>query len=88
MAGQAECRSAAVVDDDVRIRYHNLAVFANQLARLHDVPAVMERLNLGRSKTFQLIHSGVLRSVKVGRRRLVSEASLVDYIERLDAGGA
>ena len=85
MAGQAESRSAAVDD---RIRDHNLAVVAAQLARLHDVEAVMKRLGLGRSKTFELIATGRLRSVKVGRRRLVSEAALVEFIESLDAGGA
>ena len=48
----------------------------------------MERLGLGRSKVFELLASGQLRSVKVGRRRLVSEAALVEFIENLDAGGA
>ena len=57
-------------------------------AQLHDVEAVMKRLGLGRSKTFELIATGRLRSVKIGRRRLVSEAALTEYIENLDAGGA
>ena len=48
----------------------------------------MKRLHLGRSKTFELIATGQLRSVKIGRRRLVSEAALTEYIETLDAGGA
>jgi excisionase family DNA binding protein len=86
MAGQAESRSA-VVDDDDRIKNHNRAVYADQLARLNGVETVMGRLGLGRSKTFGIIASGELRSVKIGRRRLVSEAALVEYIERLDAGG-
>lgn len=55
-------------------------------AQLHDVEAVMKRLNLGRSKVFELISSGQLRSVKVGRRRLVSDAAIADYIDHLDAG--
>lgn len=54
-------------------------------ARLHHVEAVMDRLGLGRSKVFELISTNQLRSVKIGRRRLVSEAALVDFIERLDA---
>jgi excisionase family DNA binding protein len=57
-------------------------------AQLHDVETVMKRLNLGRSKTFELIATGRLRSVKVDRRRLVSEAALTEFIETLDAGGA
>ncbi|MCV7285357.1 excisionase family DNA-binding protein [Mycolicibacterium wolinskyi] len=45
----------------------------------------MERLKVGRSMVFELIASGELRSVLVGRRRLVSEAALCDFIERIDA---
>ncbi len=56
-------------------------------ARFHNIESVMERLNLGRSKTFGVIATGELRSVKVGRRRLISEAALVEFIERLDAAG-
>ena len=56
-------------------------------ARFHDVESVMERLKLGRSKTFEFFASGELRSVKIGRRRLVSEAALVEFIEKLDAAG-
>jgi excisionase family DNA binding protein len=56
-------------------------------ARLHNVEAVMKRLNLGRSKTFEVLADGSLRSVKVGRRRLVSEAALCEFIEKLDASG-
>lgn len=56
-------------------------------AQLHSVEAVMARLHLGRSKVFELIASGELRSVKVGRRRLVSEAALTEFIDRLDHGG-
>jgi excisionase family DNA binding protein len=62
------------------------AELAEQVARLHHVESVMERLGLGRSKVFELIASRRLRSVKVGRRRLVSEAALVEFIESLDGG--
>jgi excisionase family DNA binding protein len=51
---------------------------------LHPVESVMERLHVGRSMVFELIASGELRSVKVGRRRLVSEAALCEFIDRLD----
>lgn len=50
---------------------------------LHPVESVMNRLHLGRSKVFELIASGELRSVKVGRRRLVSESALCEFIDRL-----
>ncbi len=53
-------------------------------ARLNTVEEVMDRLRIGRSTAFELIGSRRLRSVKVGRRRLVSEAALVQFIEELD----
>ena len=62
-----------------------LAAHAN--ARLNNIEAVVARLGLGRSKVYEELASGRLRSVKVGRRRLVSESALVEYIERLEAGG-
>jgi excisionase family DNA binding protein len=56
--------------------------------RLWPVEAVMERLSVGRSMVFELMASGELRSLKVGRRRLVSEAAIVEYINRIDSGAA
>jgi excisionase family DNA binding protein len=53
-------------------------------ARLLNVEEVQARLNCGRSTVFELIKARHLRSVKVGRRRLVSEASLAEFIEHLD----
>jgi excisionase family DNA binding protein len=52
-------------------------------ARLHGLKAVQQRLNVGRSTVFALVASGELRSVKIGRRRLVPEAALVEFIENL-----
>jgi excisionase family DNA binding protein len=54
-------------------------------AQLHTVEEVMARLCVGRSTAFALIGSRRLRSVKVGRRRLVSEAAIVEFIENLDS---
>lgn len=56
-------------------------------ARLHSVEAVMERLGIGRSKTYEVLGSGQLRSVKVGRRRLVPESAIVEFIQNLEATG-
>jgi excisionase family DNA binding protein len=56
-------------------------------AQLHDVETVMERLGVGRSMVFELIATNKLRSVKVGRRRLVSESALCEFIEQLEAAG-
>ncbi len=61
---------------------------AAEVARLHDIESLMERLKLGRSKVFEVLGTGELRSIKVGRRRLVSEAALREFIQSLDAGSA
>ncbi len=42
-------------------------------ARLNEIEDVMARLKVGRSTVFGLLASGELRSVKIGRRRLVPE---------------
>jgi excisionase family DNA binding protein len=57
-------------------------------ARLNSVETIMERLCVGRSTVYQLLGSGKLRSVKVGKRRLIPESAVVDFIENLDAGAA
>lgn len=56
-------------------------------AQLHPVETVMARLGVGRSTVFALMASGELRSVKVSRRRLVSEAAICEYIARIDQTG-
>ena len=54
------------------------------MAELIAVPAVMARLGIGRTKLYELIDSGELRSVKIGSRRFVTDAALHDFITRLD----
>lgn len=46
-------------------------------------PATARRVGLGRTKLFELMKSGEIQSVKVGRARLIPEAALVEYVERL-----
>lgn len=57
---------------------------AQRVARLHNIKSAQERLNLGRSKIFELIASGELRSVQIGARRLIPEQAIVDFINKLD----
>jgi excisionase family DNA binding protein len=56
--------------------------------RLLDVPGVCEATNLGPTTIAGLIASGELRSIKVGRRRLIPHEALEQFIaDRLaDAG--
>jgi excisionase family DNA binding protein len=44
------------------------------------------RLNLGRTVMYELIRSGRLRSVKVGKLRLIPTSALVEFVDQL--GGA
>lgn len=52
--------------------------------RLNEVEDVIARLKVGRSTVFALLATKELRSVKIGRRRLIPERALLDYIARLD----
>ena len=56
-------------------------------ARMNSIEVVIERLGVGRSNVYEELSSGRLRRVKVGRRRLISEAALCDYIALLESGG-
>jgi excisionase family DNA binding protein len=53
--------------------------------RLHEIPEACERLGIGRSLLYNLIKDGKLRTVKIGKRRLISESSILDFIHNLDA---
>ena len=54
--------------------------------KLYPITNVMEATGLGRTTIFGLIKDGTLRSVKVGRRRLVPAAALDEFIANLEAG--
>jgi excisionase family DNA binding protein len=60
---------------------------AAEVARLNSIEQVQTRLGIGRSMVFELIASGQLRSVLIGRRRLVTETAIAEFIEALEAGG-
>ena len=48
------------------------------------IPEVMERLALGQTKVYELMSSGELRSVKVGRSRRVPSDDLERFVAELD----
>jgi len=50
---------------------------------LYRVDEAAHALRLSRSVVYELIRSGQLRTVKVGRRRLVPVAALGEYVDSL-----
>ena len=52
---------------------------------MNSIKDVVARTNLSRSTVYEELANGRLKSVKVGRRRLITESALVDYIEYLTA---
>ena len=57
---------------------------AEAAARLQGIKSAQERLSVSRSTIFELIGSGQLRSVLIGRRRLIPEQAIRDFIAQLD----
>jgi excisionase family DNA binding protein len=55
----------------------------SEAKRLLGMKDVQERLSIGRSTAFALVASGQLRSVRIGRRRLVPVAALDEYVAEL-----
>jgi excisionase family DNA binding protein len=53
---------------------------------LLDVGEVAEALGLGQTKTWELIASGKIFSVRVGKRRLVPLTSVEKFVVELIAG--
>lgn len=52
--------------------------------QLYRVTDAMEILSLSRSRIYELIRSGRLRTVKEGRTRLVPASAITDYIALLE----
>jgi excisionase family DNA binding protein len=55
---------------------------------LHTIPDACEQLGIGRSTFYELIASGTLQTVKIGRRTLISHDELVRYVDQLKASAA
>ena len=45
-------------------------------------------IGVSRSRMYELMAAGDIRSVKIGRSRRIPRQALVDYIESLDSGHA
>ena len=50
---------------------------------LHSIREASHALSLSRSKLYELIHTGTLKTVKIGQRRLVPATSLSAYVNSL-----
>ena len=54
--------------------------------RLNDIEGAQQKLGgLGRTRIFDLIRTGQLASVKIGRRRFVPDSAIQAYIDNLKA---
>jgi excisionase family DNA binding protein len=54
---------------------------------LYRVPEAVEQTGIGRSTLYELMRSGDLESVKVGRSRLIPADALEEFVARLRAEG-
>lgn len=53
---------------------------------LMDILEAAAVLRCGRSTVYQLLDAGEIQGVKIGRRRLVTYASIVAFVERQTGG--
>lgn len=56
-------------------------------ALVYDILEAAHVLRCGRSTIYELLKDGEIRSIHIGRRRLITHTSLVEYVNRL-AGAA
>ena len=52
--------------------------------RLLSVPEACKRLGVGHWMVYQLIHQGNLKTVKIGKRRLVSTRAIDEFISSME----
>lgn len=65
-----------------------LAPVANAPDRLLGIDLAADTLGIGRSATYDLLGAGRLRSVKIGRRRLVPSRAIREYIDQAGSRSA
>lgn len=54
----------------------------NESPLLYTPEDAAQRLSVGRSTLYELMRSGELESIHIGRARRIPESSLVEYVER------
>jgi excisionase family DNA binding protein len=75
----------AVSDSDIQPAWSGVWEIDAAAPLLLRPEQVARLLNVGRSKVFDLIRSGELRSVKSGGSRRISATALREYVDRLEA---
>jgi excisionase family DNA binding protein len=56
-------------------------------ALLHTPEETAEILSIGRSRVFDLLRKGSLRSVKIGASRRIPDSAITEFIESLSTDG-
>jgi excisionase family DNA binding protein len=54
----------------------------------YTVEQVAKMLHIGRDKVYELIRTGQLRSIKIGKLRRITEDQLVEFIATLEGDDA
>ena len=80
------------VEDSLEFESKTLSIERGELARplctnelqLFTVVEVAALLGIGRSKVYELLYAGELKSVKIGGSRRVRYTDLGDYVRHLD----
>lgn len=52
------------------------------------IPSTQRRLDVGRTTVYRLLREGELQSVKIGRRTLITSASIDAYVRRLESSAS
>jgi excisionase family DNA binding protein len=54
----------------------------------HDVPVAGRLIGVGTTKGWELVRSGDLRTIRIGRRRLVTKQALHAFLDHVGASSA
>jgi excisionase family DNA binding protein len=73
-------------DETSRRRQPTESPVQSEAPRLYTVAEVAQTLRIGRSTAYELIQTGRLSSVTIGRSRRVPARAVDDYVERLEGG--
>lgn len=50
---------------------------------LLNIPEACEKLRVGRTRLYQILNSGQIKAVRIGKKTLIPSASIEDFINRL-----